>query len=370
MTKVLRATHGGFVVMLAFGGLVACGGEAPPPATPVTPPPPVSSAPPATAPAPAAAPAASAEATPPPAPPAHEHHGHGMAGMFMAELDKLQLKPEQKTAVEGIEADMKKAHEAPEASRQKLIADTADGVAAGKVDHKKTDADVKALVASVTATTPSVQDAMNRLYKTLDADQRKQLIEDLREKGKAMHEGMGHEHAEGDKKAHEGEHGKDHEHAEGAEHGKGHEHEHAEADHKEHEGAGRGGGRMKKLAEELGLTPDQRKKLAMQLRDKMKAQRTAMKSKAEAGMKHMMALGDAFEGDKFDAKKAGVGAQAPEMAKDMATGRLAMVETILAVLTPEQRAKFAEQIRAHAADEDEEAMDGDADDLDEAEAAK
>jgi Spy/CpxP family protein refolding chaperone len=262
--------------------------------------------------------------------------------MFIAELDGLTLKPDQKTAVDGIQADLKKADEAQEASRQKLMADTADGIAAGKVDHKKTDADVKALVAAVTATTPTVQDALNRLYKTLDADQRKKLVEGLREKGKAMQERMAKAAGDGDK-GHDGH--------DGAAHGEGPEH------------GGMRGGRMMKLVEELGLTPEQHKKLDPQLRDKMKAQRAAMKTRTEADMKHMMAIGDAFQGDKFDAKKAGVGAQAAEVAKARATNRLAIVETILAVLTPEQRTKFADQMRARADEQQAPASEDDADDL-------
>ena len=49
----------------------------------------------------------------------------------------------------------------------------------------------------------------------------------------------------------------------------------------------------------------------------------------------MKALGDAFEGDKFDAKKLGVGTHAPEMVKEMAKRRIEFVQTVLSVLTPE-----------------------------------
>ena len=348
MKNVSQATRGGLALMLAVSGLVACGSKEQPPAAAAPPPEaPVATAPPAAS---APAPVASAEAPPPaPAPPPAQH-GHGVAAMFIAELDGLTLKPDQKTAVDGIEADLKKADEAQEASRRKLAADTADGIAAGKVDHRKTDADVKALVASVTATTPTLEDALNRLYKTLDVDQRKKVVEGLREKGKAMQERLAKVDGEGEK-GHDGEHGKAHDGHDGAAHGEGHEH------------GGMRGGRMMKLVEELGLTPEQHKKLDPQLRDKMKAQRAAMKTKTEADMKHMMAIGDAFQGDKFDAKKAGVGAQTAEIAKARATNRLAIVETILAVLTPEQRTKFADQIRARAAEQQAQASEDDADDL-------
>src|SRR5262249_55485975 len=150
-----HATRGGLALMLAVSGLVACGGKEPPAAAPPPPEAPAATAPPAAS-ASAPAPVASAEAPPPAPAPPPAHPGHGVAALFIAELDGLTLKPDQKTAVDGIEADLKKADEAQQASSQKLIADTADGVAAGKVDQKKTDADVKALVAAVTANTPTV----------------------------------------------------------------------------------------------------------------------------------------------------------------------------------------------------------------------
>jgi Spy/CpxP family protein refolding chaperone len=254
-----------------------------------------------------------------------------MEGMIIATLDTLDLKPEQKTAVDGIESDLEKIGDASKDSRAKLEGDVGDGVSVGKIDHKKTDADIKDLVAAVAATEPTMQDAMNRLYKTLDTDQRKKLVETMRDKGKEMHEHMA-EHA----KEHEGK---------GPE-GKGpggHEHE------------GMGEGPLMKLGDELSLTPEQKEKIRAKLEPQMKAHHAAMKEKMMAMEKHMDAVGTAFEGDKFDAKKAGVGVQAPEMVKAMATQRVQMAETILAVLTPDQRAKFAAHIKEHAADTEEQA---------------
>jgi hypothetical protein len=43
---------------------------------------------------------------------------------------------------------------------------------------------------------------------------------------------------------------------------------------------------------------------------------------------------------------------APDMIKAMAKSRVDFVQTVLGVLTPEQRAKFAEHVRAHAGDPD------------------
>jgi Spy/CpxP family protein refolding chaperone len=359
---------------LGFGLAIlpACGGSEPPP---VAPPPPVATtAPPAPPPPPPAAtapPPAVAEAAPQPAP--KHHHGHGVAGMLMASLGSLDLKPEQKTAVEAIESDLQKPEEAAKEPRAKLEGDVADGVAAGKLDHKKTDADIKALSDAVAATEPQMQDAMNRLSKALDADQRKKLVETMREKGKEMKEhmaehegkgpgmGMGKEHegkGPGMGKEHEGKGpgmGKEHEgKGPGMGMGMGKEHEGKGPgmgkEHEGHEHEGMAEGPLMKLSDELGLTPEQKTQLHTKLDAQMKANQAAMKPKMDAMGKHMDAVGSAFEGDKFDAKKAGVGSQAKDMVKAIATARVQFVETVLAVLTPDQRTKFAQHLKIHAND--------------------
>ena len=109
---------------------------------------------------------------------------------------------------------------------------------------------------------------------------------------------------------------------------------------------------LEKLSAELALTPEQREKLRTKLEAQMKAQEGAMKAQKATSEKHMKQIGDAFEGDKFDAKKVGVGQHAPEMAKTMATNHVTFAETVLGVLTPEQRAKFATHLREHAGDRD------------------
>jgi Spy/CpxP family protein refolding chaperone len=263
--------------------------------------------------------------------------------MFIASLESVELKPEQKTAVEGIESDLAKLGEQHKEIGSKLANDVADGAEAGKIDHKKTDADIKEIVKAIEGTVPATQDAMTRLYKTLDAAQRKQLVETMRAKAKEMGEhGMG-EHGMDE---HHGEHGKgehgDHGKGEPGEHGKG---EHAAGEHHGDHGP------MHELGE-LELTAEQREKIHTKIEAEMKAQEASKKQQMEATKKHMDAIGDAFASDKFDAKKLGVGKQAPEMAKKMATMRVKMAEIVTGVLTPEQRTKFAAHIREHAGDPD------------------
>jgi len=259
--------------------------------------------------------------------------------------------------VEGIESDLDKLADASKDPKAKLEADVADGVAVGKIDHKKTDADITALSTAVAATTPTRQEAMNRLYKTLDADQRKKLVATMRAKGHEMHEHMAEHDAKGAGMAMGG---KEHEGKGPAGKGPMGEGKAMGPGMQAHEGmgmgmAGHGMGHdpMMKLGDELSLTPEQKDKLKAKLEAQMKTSRAAMKPKMEVAEKHMDAIGTAFEGDKFDAKKAGVGAEAPDMAKVMATAKVQFVESVLGVLTADQRTKFAAHLKEHANDTDE-----------------
>lgn len=111
-----------------------------------------------------------------------------------------------------------------------------------------------------------------------------------------------------------------------------------------------GDGPLAKLGEELSLTPEQTTKLQAKVEALMKTQQANMKTKMAAMEKHLAALGTAFESDQFDAKKAGVGAQAPDLVSSIATERVQFVQAVLSVLTPEQRPKFLAHIQAHFAE--------------------
>ena len=358
--------HSGTLLFAALSGLplVACAASEPPPAVaPPTPapvmtaaapaaPPPAAPPAPAPAPAPAASPAPESTQT-------HLNHRHPLVALFLVSLDALTLTADQKAPIEGIKADLAKHAEVAKEPREKLRADVVASVISGKFDQAKIDADIGAMSAAVAATAPALQDDMNRLHQTLTAEQRKKLIEAMREKGKQMHEhGMAmHEHGMA---MHE--HGMAmHEHGMAMhEHGDKDEHGHAgKADGREHEPPGKEGddhgmweGPLAKLGDELSLTADQSAKIRTKVEALVKAQHAAMKDKMAAAEKHMAAVGTAFEADKFDAKKAGVGAQASELVKSVASDRVQFVQAVLPLLTPEQRPKFAAHIQAHDAEMD------------------
>jgi Spy/CpxP family protein refolding chaperone len=265
-----------------------------------------------------------------------------MVGMLFMELSQVGLRPEQKMAIDAIDKDLEKLGEATKEQKALLVSDVTEGVAAGKLNKAKIDADVKKLAQAASSTAGSVQDAMTKLHKTLDAPQRKKLIELLQAKVKEHQEhalAMG-EHGMGPKGEHDGPKG---------EHGMGPKGEHDGPKGEHHMG---GHGPIEKLTEQLGLTPAQRDQLKTKLEATMKAGQADMKAHMTTMQKMMKTVGDAFESDKFDAKKVGVGEHGGEMAKLMATSKIRFVEAVLSVLTPEQRAKFAEHIRQHASDDD------------------
>ena len=332
--------------------LAACAAREPPPVVaPLEPAPVMTSAAPAAtlpAPAPVASPAAPASPAPAASPAAestmtHLNHRHPLVALFLVSVDALNLTADQKAPIEGIKADLTKHSEVAKEPREKLRADVVASVVSGKFDQAKIDADIRAMSAAVAATLPALQDDMNRLHQTLTTEQRKKLIEVIREKGNEMHEhGMAmHEHGMAM-----------HEQAEKDEHGHpvkadGHEHEQVGKEADDH---GRWEGPLAKLGEELSLTPDQSAKIRTKVRALARAQHAAMKDKMAASEKHMAAVGTAFEADKFDAKRAGVGAQAPGLVNSVASDRVQFVQAVLPALTPEQRPKFAAHIQAHDAE--------------------
>lgn len=357
MRKITLFSAPSAVLALLSSALVlpACGGSTPPPE-----PPPVAAAPPVTAapapaPAPPPAPAPTAEAAPAPEPPKpHMNHQHMMAALFIDSLDSLDLTPDQKTQIEPIKASMMAHAEVAKEPRAKLEFDVSDGVAAGKLDHMKIDADIKAMSTAVAATVPGMQDDMNNLHKVLTPEQRKKLIETITEKAQHMHEHMDeheHQHMGGDKPPPGAGAGMD----KGGMGPGPHEHENKGGGHMGegpmHGGPGMGGdGMLDKMSDELGLAPEQKEKLRAKLEPQMKADHVAMKEKMVAAEQHMMAVGRAFTADKFDAKKVGVGTDAPDTVKTMTAAKVKFVETVLSVLTPEQRPKFVAQMKEHEAE--------------------
>ncbi len=247
----------------------------------------------ATAEAPAEAPAAES-------PQAHA----GVAGLLGESLAALAVRPEQTQAIAQIRADLQGNRAPVQAARRDLALAVADGIAAGNLSEATLAPHVARLTQSVDALAPSIQGAVNKLHVTLDAAQRKALVDDMRARGKARHAGA-------------------------------------------HEGGPRQ--RMAKLAGDLALSKDQLDRLHAAVKAQAGgAERGEMMKEHEAMHDRMVALGEAFAGETFDAAALGVGRELGPMANAMASHRLRFVALILPILTPEQRTQLATSVRAKA----------------------
>jgi len=233
--------------------------------------------------------------------------GNVIGRLLAASLAEVNLRPDQKSTIEGLRADLKARSQPVRDARKDIAMTLANGVAAGAIDRPKADAQIARLVQVVQASTSAVQDSVNKLHGALDPSQRKQLVETMRAKGQSW-AGQAREQAQ--------------------------------------EGHGPMRERMKKFADELGLTREQR----LAVRDKLREMRpdASIRERGDKMRSHMKVIGDAFESEQFDARALGVGENAVEVTQLGARRIVAIVDAVQSVLTAEQRTKLAAMIRARA----------------------
>lgn len=272
--------------------------------------------------------------------PKHRFRGNGTMAMFFRAAQAAKLKDEQKSKLEGISKDLHEG-QGPSEEMKTLNTDIAAGIKAGKLDAAKLEADQTAVEKVMKARLDKEAEALNALYATLDAEQRKAVVADIREKMKKRAEKMEKwkEKAEGKGPDGKGPEGK----GPGGPGGPG---------MKGPGGPGMKGGPggfggpgmwgLAHLTKSLDLDADQQKKVEAILPKpdpKMAEHMDAMK-------KNMDALLDAFEKDGFDAKKLapydGKAAKPDHGAMDMK-----FLTALLPILKVEQRDKLADRMTKH-----------------------
>jgi Spy/CpxP family protein refolding chaperone len=237
----------------------------------------------------------------------HRHHHHGGFAMFIAiSLDTLNITPEQHDAITKIQSDMHaKMQPAHDAEKAVLLA-LADAVAAGQVDQPKLDTAVAKLGAASAQVHDAVIDSLNALHHALTPPQRQALVDKVEANYAVWH--------------------------------------HANAPDETLQPGARGG-HVAQLAKDLGLSPDQVEKIKTSYREKLTKAPKYDRAEADA---HFKAFAEAFTADHFDAKSMTTGAVNSHMATWGIT-RLVLLYTAAApILNPDQRAKAAEDLRAHA----------------------
>jgi Spy/CpxP family protein refolding chaperone len=115
--------------------------------------------------------------------PAHRfHRGGGMFGMLLRGTRELTLSDTEGDAIGKLDDDLHADDGTRGAELKQLDADVVAGIRAGKVDATKIQADYAAIDTAMQARLAKEATAVNGLYATLDAGQRKQLVDGLRTK--------------------------------------------------------------------------------------------------------------------------------------------------------------------------------------------
>jgi Spy/CpxP family protein refolding chaperone len=108
----------------------------------------------------------------------HRHHHHGGFAMFIAmSVDGLGTTPDQDEAIEKIQADMHAKMQPAHDAEKVVLMTLADGVAAGNVDQAKVDAAIAQMSAASAGIHDAIADSVNQLHATLTPPQRVALVD-------------------------------------------------------------------------------------------------------------------------------------------------------------------------------------------------
>jgi Spy/CpxP family protein refolding chaperone len=212
--------------------------------------------------------------------------------------ETVALRADQRTKVAAIQSTLEATSPAIDDAHSGMREAIASSLEGGAIDETALGAAETKMTAAIAKEREAGEAAMTSLHDVLDATQRQALVDE-------MHPMKG-----------------------------------------EHEGMWKGGGRrehMKQLADDLGLSDEQR----ASFKEKMRAEFGEHKKGGfdrEAMHAKIKAMADAFVSDSFDAHA--VAAQMPHPFEGKMGHARAMLTIALEVLTPPQRTKLAEKIRA------------------------
>ena len=243
----------------------------------------------------------------------HRHHHGGFNHFVLLAIETVGITPEQQAQVDKIKADMHAKMQPVHDAQKVVLLALADGVAAGNIDQAKVDAAIQGVATAAGQVGGATADELNALHAVLRPEQRAALVDKVEAHFLVWKESNGDQQAAA----------------------------------KEHEA----GGHIAHLAKEINLTPDQVEKLRASFASSVAAHESAHgKWVPTVAEEHMKAFGAAFAADPFDAKTLQTGSKVHEHIATWGINRMAkFYETLTPILTPEQRTKVADQLRAHAA---------------------
>jgi len=238
----------------------------------------------------------------------HRYHHLGCLTLFIAmSADTLGVASDQQAAVEKVRRDLHARMESSRAAEQALLVTLADVLGAGNVDTAEVDAAVTRLTVAAVGVHDASADALNELHRRLTPLQRARLVDRVESHWvvwqKANASGV--------------------------------------------ETAARDDGRVATLATDLRLTTDQVAKIRAGLGEPAK---DVPRLDLQEITTQLRAFGDAFRNETFDARTlTAAGSANAHMARWGASQVAQFVETVVLVLTLDQRAKLASRLRENAA---------------------
>jgi Spy/CpxP family protein refolding chaperone len=229
---------------------------------------------------------------------------HGAVKLVGDALGDVPLRPDQRTELEKLAADAETRHQSIAPARKDLMEAIAVQIEAGKIDRTALQPKVDAAADAFAKVRDDDRAALERMHAILDASQRAKFVDALKARFEAKRGEMKGKHGE-----------------------------------------------MKQWAEDLKLTDAQRS----QIKDAMRAQwkeghehgeghpMTEMKAHHENAQKVL----EAFKGERFVIDEVAPKKDARAMAAKMSGHFIGMAETVMPILTAEQRTIAAQKLRTH-----------------------
>ena len=110
----------------------------------------------------------------------HDRHRHGAVPLLIAmSLDTPGVSPEQHAAVEKIRTDLYARMEPTRAAEHNLVSTLADGLAVASLDAAKVDAAVVQVTTAAAVVQDACADALNELHRVLTPPQRVALVDEV-----------------------------------------------------------------------------------------------------------------------------------------------------------------------------------------------
>lgn len=218
--------------------------------------------------------------------------------MVQSVMSKLELRPDQRTALQGLlqrvhaqAAPLRRAH-------AEVISELAREVRSGSIDRVKLEPLMKRAMDLAPTIRPVMLASVAQLHQTLDRAQREKLVDLIKQRGPG-HRGLGHR--------------------------------------------GRFGGA---LVKRLGLTDDQRDRLMDLGWDTLKAHHKEMRGRRQEMKRKVEQAAEAFVSDKFDPSQLPLFSDLHQAGQMRGQIMIQLLQQGLPILTSEQRTKLADLLDA------------------------